>query len=270
MKWKDLTPIQKAAIPRFREKKDILIIAPTASGKTESVLIPVFDDILKNGLEPMSVLFVSPLKALINDTHQRIEFWCNQFDLSVTKWHGDVPSSSKASFVKKPTDILLITPESLEVILMNKSNKIKGAIFKNLKYIIVDEIHYFADSDRGTQLNSIINSRIKAYCNNDISRIGLSATVGNPETILNWLTSSGNSEVVADKNNRPFQYKVIYADDFKIIQVVKKYLDKKVVFFVHSRREAEKYYNLFKKHLKIKNIFIHHSSIHKDTREESG
>ena len=116
MNWKDLTPIQKATIPRFREKKDMLIIAPTASGKTESVLIPVFDDILKNMLEPMSVLFVSPLKALINDTHQRIEFWCNHFDLTVTKWHGDVTSSKKASFIKKPTDILLITPESLEVI----------------------------------------------------------------------------------------------------------------------------------------------------------
>lgn len=269
MKWKDLTPIQKATIPRFKEKKDMLVIAPTASGKTESVLIPVFDDILKNGLEPMSVLFVSPLKALINDTYLRIEFWCSQFDCTVTKWHGDVPSSKKASFVKKPTDILLITPESLEVILMNKSSEIKNRIFKNLKYIIIDEIHYFADSDRGTQLNSIINSRIKAYCNNDISRIGLSATVGNPETVLNWLTSSGNSEVVADKNSRPFQYKVIYADDFKIIQVIGKYLDKKVVFFVHSRREAEKYHNLLKKHLKIKNIFIHHSSIHKDTREKS-
>jgi ATP-dependent helicase Lhr and Lhr-like helicase len=269
MNWKDLTPIQKATIPRFREKKDILIIAPTASGKTESVLIPVFDDILKNMLEPMSVLFVSPLKALINDTHQRIEFWCNHFDLTVTKWHGDVSSSQKASFVKKPTDILLITPESLEVILMNKSSEIKNSIFKNLKYIIIDEIHYFADSDRGTQLNSILNSRIKAYCNNDISRIGLSATVGNPETVLKWLTFNENAEVVSDKNSRPFQYKVIYADDFKIVQVIGKYLDKKVVFFVHSRREAEKYHNLFKKHLKVKNIFIHHSSIHKDTREKS-
>ena len=269
MKWKDLTPIQKATIPRFRENKDMLVIAPTASGKTESVLIPVFDDILKNNLEPMSVLFISPLKALINDTHQRIEFWCSQFDLTATKWHGDVGASQKSSFIKKPTDILVITPESLEVILMNKSSEIKNSIFKNLKYIIIDEIHYFADSDRGTQLNSIINSRIKAYCNNDISRIGLSATVGNPETILNWLTSNENSEVVADKNSRPFQYKVSYADDFKIIQTVSKYLDKKVVFFVHSRKEAEKYHNLFKKHLKVKNIFIHHSSIHKDAREES-
>lgn len=269
MKWKDLTSIQKSTIPRFRENKDMLVIAPTASGKTESVLIPVFDDILKNNLEPMSVLFVSPLKALINDTYGRVEFWCNEFDLTVTEWHGDVSASQKLSFIKKPTDILLITPESLEVILMNKSDKIKNSIFKNLRYIIVDEIHYFADSDRGTQLNSIINSRIKAYCQNEVSRIGLSATVGNPETILNWLTSNPNSEVVADKNSRPFQYKVIYADDFKIIEVLKKYLDKKLVFFVHSRKEAEKYNNLFKKHLKIKNIFIHHSSIHKDAREES-
>lgn len=269
LKWKDLTPIQKVTIPHFREQKDILVIAPTASGKTESVFIPIFDDILKNSLKPMSVLYVSPLKALINDMHQRIEFWSDQFDLSVMKWHGDVSSSNKASFIKKPADILLITPESLEVILMNKSNDTKNAVFKNLKYVIVDEIHYFADSDRGIQLNSIINSRIKEYSNNNISKIGLSATVGNPETVLNWLTFNKNAEIVTDKSERKFQYKVIYGDDPKIYQVISKYLDKKILFFVHSRKEAEKYHNLFKKHLKIKNIFIHHSSIHKDSREES-
>lgn len=269
LKWKDLTSVQKATIPQFREEKDILVIAPTASGKTESVLIPVFDDILKNGLEPMSVLYVSPLKALINDMYQRIEFWCDQFDLSVMKWHGDVPSSNKASFIKKPTDILLITPESLEVILMNKSIETKNSIFKNLKYVIIDEIHYFAGSDRGIQLNSIINSRINAYSDNNISKIGLSATVGNPETVLNWLTSNENAEIITDKSERKFQYKVIYGDDPNVCKVINKYLDKKILFFVHSRKEAEKYHNLFKKHLKIKNLFIHHSSIHKDSREES-
>jgi len=269
LKWKDLTSIQKATIPHFREKKDILIIAPTASGKTESVFIPVFDDILKNELEPMSVLYVSHLKALINDMYQRIEFWCDQFDLSVMKWHGDVPSSNKASFIKKPTDILLITPESLEVILMNKSNDTKNAIFKNLKYVIIDEIHYFAGSDRGIQLNSIINSRIKAYSDDNFSKIGLSATVGNPETVLNWLTSSENAEIITDKSDRKLQYKVVYGDDPQICKVISNYLDKKLLFFVYSRKEAEKYHNLFKKHLKIKNLFIHHSSIHKDSREES-
>jgi len=269
LKWKDLTSIQKATILQFREEKDILIIAPTASGKTESVLIPVFDNILKNGLEPMSMLYVSPLKALINDMHQRIEFWCDQFDLSVMKWHGDVPSPNKVSFIKKPTDILLITPESLEVILMNKSIETKNAIFKNLRYVVIDEIHYFAGSDRGIQLNSIINSRIKTYSDNNASNIGLSATVGNPETVLNWLTSNENAEIITDKSERKFQYKVIYGDDPQILKIISKYLDKKLLFFVHSRKEAEKYHNLFKKHLKIKNLFIHHSSIHKDSREES-
>lgn len=269
MKWRDLNSIQKATIPEFNDEKDILIIAPTASGKTESVIIPVFDNILKNNLEPMSVLYVSPLKALINDMHQRIEFWCNYFGLSVMKWHGDVSISKKESFIKNPSDILLITPESLEVILMNKSTNTKKTIFNNLKYIIIDEIHYFADSDRGTQLNSIINSRIKPYTKNNIFKIGLSATIGNPNTVLKWLTSSERSTIITDNNERLFQYKIIYGDDSNICKVMNNYSDKKLLFFVHSRKEAEKYHNLFKKHLKIKNLFIHHSSIHKDIREES-
>ena len=158
--WEDLNEIQKKAIPSILDNKDTLILAPTASGKTEAALIPIFSEIINKQLEPVSVLYVAPLKALINDIHTRIESWGNYFGITAMKWHGDVGPSKRNKFIKNPTDFLAITPESLEVILMNKQSGIKEKIFKNLKYIIIDEIHYFADSDRGVQLNSILNRSI--------------------------------------------------------------------------------------------------------------
>jgi ATP-dependent Lhr-like helicase len=268
LKWKSLNPIQEQAIPVIKEKNDTLVIAPTASGKTEAVLIPIFDDIITNHLEPVSVIYVSPLKALINDMHERIENWCNHFNLEVTKWHGDVPGTKKKAFIKNPTDILLITPESLEVIFMNKSSEEKDRIFKNVKYVIVDEIHYFVESDRGTQFNSIIN-RMKAYFNDSVSIVGLSATVGNPETVSKWLNPDKPAKIVTDPSKRPFDYKVLCGSDTDICEVLGRYVGRKILIFVHSRKDAERYYNLLRKTLKIKNIYIHHSSIDRDEREES-
>ena len=266
--WGSLTSIQEQSIPVIKEGNDTLVISPTASGKTEAVLLPIFDDIIHNDLEPLSVIYVSPLKALINDMHDRIGQWCEYFNFSVMKWHGDVNASKKRSFLKNPTDFLLITPESLEVIFMNKSKEEKRKIFKNLKYIIVDEIHYFVESDRGTQLNSLLN-RISNYTNNSVVRVGLSATVGNPEKVLDWLKSSQKAEIVKDIAKRPVTFKVRCGLDTNICDILKNYANDKVLIFVHSRKDAERYYKILKKELKLRNIYVHHSSIDKEGREES-
>lgn len=266
--WKRLNPIQNNAIPYIKEKKDTLVIAPTASGKTEAVLLPIFDEIITNNLEPLSVIYVSPLKALINDMYFRIERWCENFNLEVTKWHGDVIPSKKHAFLKNPTDFLLITPESLEVIFMNKTYEEKARIFQNVKYIIVDEIHYFVESDRGTQLNSLLN-RIRKFSNHPLTTVGLSATVGNPELVSKWINHEKPAEIVQDPSKRPFQYKVLCGSELNICKVLSKYKHKKLLIFVHSRKDAEKYYNILKRELKLKNIYVHHSSIDRDRREES-
>lgn len=268
LKWKKLNPIQEKAIPVILDKKDTLVLAPTASGKTEAVLIPIFNEIISDNLEPLSVIYVSPLKALINDMYDRIEDWSDYFSLTATKWHGDVPGSKKSAFIKNPTDFLLITPESLEVILMNKSMEDKKNIFNNLRYIIVDEIHYFAESDRGTQLNSLLN-RINLYVDNPVIKVGLSATVGNPELVSRWLKPDEPAEIVSSSVSRSFQYKVLNGSEIEICKVLKKYVGKKILIFVRSRKDAELYYNLLKRELNIKNIYVHHSSIDKDRREES-
>lgn len=265
--WSDLNAIQKKAIPSVLSGKDTLILAPTASGKTEAALIPIFSEILNNHLEPVSVFYVSPLKALINDMHNRIEKWGNHFGLTATKWHGDVDKYQKDKFTKNPTDFLSTTPESLEVILMNRTSGEKERVFKNIKYILIDEIHYFADSDRGIQLNSLLN-RISKYTPN-ASIIGLSATVGNPELIAEWINPDEPASIIRDTSGRKLQYKVLNLPEKALSKVLEKYTDKKVLIFANSRRSAESSYYYLKKRIGMKNIFIHHGSVNKETREEN-
>lgn len=267
MGWRDLNAIQIKAIPNVLSHENTLILAPTASGKTEAALIPIFSEILNKHLEPCSVLYVSPLKALINDMHNRIEKWGNHFGLTATKWHGDVYKNKKDKFMKEPTDFLSTTPESLEVILMNRNSEEKERVFKNIKYILIDEIHYFAATDRGIQLNSILN-RISKYTP-DAAIIGLSATVGNPEIIAKWVSLDKPAKIVKDTGGRKLQYKVLNLSEEDLSKVLKKYMDKKVLIFANSRRVAELTYYKLKKEIDIKNIFIHHGSINKETREEN-
>ena len=265
--WKELNAIQNKAIPSVLSGKNTLILAPTASGKTEAALIPIFSEILNNHLEPVSVLYVSPLKALINDMHNRIEKWGNHFGLTATKWHGDVSKYQKDKFTKNPTDFLSTTPESLEVILMNRTSGEKEKVFKNIKYILIDEIHYFANSDRGVQLNSLLN-RISKYTPN-ASIIGLSATVGNPKLIAEWINPSKPAEIIQDAGGRKLQYKVLNLSETDLYKVLEQYIDKKVLIFANSRKTAEMSYYQIKKNINMKNIFIHHGSVNKETREEN-
>lgn len=265
--WSNLNAIQKKAIPHILDGEDTLILSPTASGKTEAALIPIFSDILDNNLEPVSVLYISPLKALINDMHGRISKWCNHFKLTCFKWHGDVLKYEKDKFIKNPTDFLLITPESLEVILMNRTKTQKQKIFENIKYIIIDEIHYFAASDRGVQLNSLLN-RISKYTSN-ASTIGLSATVGNPDLIADWINLNKPTAIVKDTGGRKLQYKILNLENNLLYKVLERYHDMKVLVFANSRRLVESSYYLVKSKSDFKNIYIHHGSISKHTRQSN-
>lgn len=270
LKWKDFTEIQKKTIPYVLNGEDVLVIGPTASGKTESVLIPVFNNIKEENLEPMSVLYISPLKALINDMYNRINKWGEYFNISCTKWHGDVSKYKKDKFIKEPTDFLLITPESLEVILFNKSFEKKKRIFKNIKYVIIDEVHYFVESERGTQLNSLL-SRISQYCKNEFIRLGLSATVGNPEYVASWLNHKKQVTCTSMTSNSQLYYKLLLANEQTIQHNLKDSIinKEKTLFFAKSRLFSEGYYWWLKNNLNYKNLFIHHSSIDKSIKEEN-
>ena len=265
--WTDLTEIQKETIPVILNNKNSLIIAPTASGKTEAALIPIYNNLITKSLDATSVLYIAPLKALINDMDKRLHSWNKYFGLSATKWHGDVSISMKNKYLKKPTDILLTTPESLEVMLINKSEGQKKKIFGNIKYVIIDEIHYFIESERGIQLNSLLK-RLTEYTDGFI-KIGLSATVGNPEVVSKWIDYKNPVKVIKTSAKPVIKYKTQFYDKkMEIAENLKPYSNKKLLLFCKSRQSVEENNTLLKDKLDT-NIYLHHSSINKDLREEN-
>ena len=174
--WAALRDAQEAAIPLIvKADRDVIVAAATAAGKTEAAFFPALTHLVQNQ-ESGLIVYISPLKALINDQFGRLEKLCEQLDVPVWPWHGDISSSVKTRFHKKPCGVLLITPESLEATLCNRGSSV-AAIFKGTTFFVVDELHAFIGSERGKQLQSLMH-RIQIAVNRNIPRIGLSATLG--------------------------------------------------------------------------------------------
>ena len=178
--WHDLHPIQKLAIgPILEHKDDVIISASTAAGKTEAAFLPVLTYIRRNQehLSGVQVLYISPLKALINDQARRLADMAESLGIKITPWHGDVAVNKKANLLKNPAGIVLITPESLESLLINQSTIFKKA-FKDLSYIVIDEFHALMGAERGYQLQSQLH-RIENLIQKVPVRIAISATFSN-------------------------------------------------------------------------------------------
>jgi ATP-dependent Lhr-like helicase len=187
--WTELRDAQEAAIePIMAAKADVIIAAATASGKTEAAFLPVCstlvtqDAVASGGVR---VLYVSPLKALINDQYDRLDQLCEHLGVPVHRWHGDVPGSKKAKLLKDPGGILLITPESLEAIFVIHGPKV-AALLGQLRYVVVDELHAFMGTERGAQLQSLLH-RVELALRRRIPRIALSATLGNMTVAAEFL-----------------------------------------------------------------------------------
>src|SRR5690625_5094379 len=192
LEWRSLTPIQEMTIPEVIAGKNLILLAPTAGGKTEAAFFPILHNIHTEGLDGLSVIYVSPIKALLNNQEERLNKLSSFVYREVFKWQGDVASGEKGKYFKNPSSVLMITPESLEAMLMNKKIN-KNELFKNVRAVVIDEIHSFAEGERGVHLMAVLE-RIQEYSNHDIQRIGLSATVGNPEQIIEWLQGSSRRE----------------------------------------------------------------------------
>ncbi|REK10065.1 MAG: ATP-dependent helicase [Acidobacteria bacterium] len=186
--WRSLRPLQEVAAQPLLAGRSGLLLAPTAGGKTEAAMLPVFSRMLEEDWRGLSVLYVCPLRALLNNLHPRLESFGRLVGRRVGIWHGDVTSGKRSQILRDPPDVLLTTPESLEVMLVSKRSEPRR-LFRNVRTLVVDEIHAFAGDDRGWHLLSVLE-RIERMSQHDIQRIGLSATVGNPETLLDWLTAS--------------------------------------------------------------------------------
>jgi ATP-dependent Lhr-like helicase len=192
--WTELRDIQESSIPLILEGvHDVIIASATASGKTEATFFPILTRLLAQQERKASAIYVSPLKALINDQWRRLEQLCDLLEIHVIPWHGDISEARKKRFLKEPYGCLLITPESLEGLLIRYGHSL-ASIFNMLRYIVVDELHAFIDTERGKQLQSLMN-RMEVSLARRIPRIGLSATLGEMQLAAEFLRPGGGHSV---------------------------------------------------------------------------
>ena len=192
--WSTLRPTQLAAIAPIHAGFHCLLLAPTAGGKTEAAAIPMLSRMLTEAWPGTSVLYVCPIKALLNNLEHRLSHYAGLVGRRVEVWHGDISQSRKQRALREAPDILLTTPESIEAMLISVRID-RPTWFGNLRAVIVDELHAFAADDRGWHLRSVLQ-RLDRYLERPLQRIGLSATVSNPCELLAWFAPSGNRTVV--------------------------------------------------------------------------
>ncbi|GAB4085050.1 DEAD/DEAH box helicase [Myceligenerans cantabricum] len=183
--WPSLRPLQTAAVEPVRSGADCVLIAPTAGGKTEAAVFPLLTSMVQGQWSGLSVLYVTPLRALLNNLYPRLTTYGGWLGRRVGLWHGDVGDTERKRILAEPPDILLTTPESLEAMLVSRRVEHDG-LFAGLHAIVVDELHSFAASDRGWHLLGVL-ARLERLAGLPVQRVGLSATVGNPEQIGRWL-----------------------------------------------------------------------------------
>lgn len=193
--WQMLRGVQNAAGNAiFNTDNHVLLTASTASGKTESAFFPILTLLDENPSQSVGVLYIAPLKALINDQFLRLNELCEDAGIPVTKWHGDASQSAKRKLLKHPAGIVQITPESLESLLINKHMEIPS-LFGDLRFIVVDEIHSLLRGDRGLQTFALIE-RLCAVAGCNPRRIGLSATIGDPEAAGAFLAAGSDRSTI--------------------------------------------------------------------------
>jgi ATP-dependent Lhr-like helicase len=189
--WTALRDVQERAIdPILSGDRDVIIAAATAGGKTEAAFLPVCSKLIADPPASIGALYISPLKALINDQFNRLDLLCDRLEIPVHRWHGDVSSSAKRQVLSEPAGILLITPESLEAQFVLRGTLI-AKLFANLQYVVVDELHSFIGAERGKQLQSLLN-RLEFVLRRRVPRIALSATLGDMDLAAGFLRPGGS------------------------------------------------------------------------------
>ena len=200
--WESLRSIQVAAADAiFNTDDNVLLTASTASGKTEAAFFPILTEFWENPPISVGAIYIGPLKALINDQFYRLNDLCAEADIPIWHWHGDVAASHKAKMIKRPSGILQITPESLEALLMHKHNAV-ARVFCDLRYVVIDEVHSLLRGDRGGQTLCLIE-RLSRMAGVNPRRIGLSATIGDPERTGAFLAAGTGRGCVIPRFDEP-------------------------------------------------------------------
>lgn len=281
--WENLNPMQIKAIEKVGEgRKNLLFTAGTAMGKTEAAFMPAISETYRHPVNSVAILYISPLKALINDQFRRIEEMLLGTHIKLTKWHGDSETSKKNKLLYEPNGILQTTPESLEAMLCRHPENV-NILFSSTKYIIIDELHYFMTSQRGLQLQAILE-RIQRLTKNIPLRFGLSATIQNTDQALAFLNAGSNriGEVIDnEEEKRSYQVSVTVTAAKENAGIPEKYIEKlfaesygkRALLFTNSRRECEVLIAEIKKiaaeHELPDVYYVHHGSISKEIRENT-
>ncbi len=298
--WTALRDIQEEAIPPvLKGERDLIVAAPTASGKTEAAFLPICsrlaDDPPEQGL---GALYISPLKALINDQQQRLEPLCEAAGIPVGSWHGDIASSRKRRIREHPDGVLLITPESIEGIFVNHGTS-AHRFFGGLQFVVIDELHAFIGSERGRQLQSLLH-RIELAARHRVPRIGLSATLGDMRVAAGFLRPDNADDVTviessqdgrtlkvqlrgylatppraetADLEEQPSLEDLAAGDQLEISDHVYKHTrGHDNLVFANSRGQVEEYADLLRRHCERERVpnefWPHHGNLAKSIRED--
>ncbi len=270
--WPDLRPLQREAIEPVRRGDDCLLLAPTAGGKTEAAMFPLLSEMATSNWTGMSVLYVTPLRALLNNLHPRLTGYASWVGRTVGLWHGDTTAGERRRILAEPPDILLTTPESLEAMLVS-TNVEHRVLFAHLRVVVVDELHAFAGDDRGWHLLSVLE-RLQHLSGRRLQRVGLTATVGNPDELLSWLQGSdvsGRRSVIAPVADAPTPPEIVidYVGSVRNAATVVASLHhgEKRLVFSDSRAQAEEMATA----LRANGVttFVSHSSLSADERRIS-
>ncbi len=265
--WRDLRPVQELAIEVILDGCNTVVLAPTAGGKTEAAIFPLLSRILTEEPPPVAVLYVCPIRALLNNQEERLQGYARMVGLDAFKWHGDVSDSRRQRFRESPAHVLMTTPESLEVMMISARTDAR-ALFRGLSAVIVDEVHAFAGDDRGAHLASLLE-RLRPFCGRDLQRIGLSATVGNPLVIGEWMQGSSERRFQLVDPPRPpakRDLRIEFCEDVAeassgIARIAR---GRKSLVFVESRAKAERVAHALGG--SSVEVFIHHSSVSRSDR----
>lgn len=297
-RWDELRPLQVDAIEAILGSEDhVILAAATASGKTEAVFLPVLSKIVSAPVDSIQALYISPLKALINDQFRRLEDLCQYADIPVHRWHGDVNASEKRNLRKEPSGVLLITPESLESQFINYDRDIPR-MYAFLRFIVIDELHAFLDGVRGMHLQSLL-ARLRIARDGNPRFFGLSATIGDfePAKVFICPTDTASVRVIEDpsqqkdlrvglkayydgeeKNDQSEDAKV--PDDPKMglwaiaSDVAKRFKTESNLIFCNSRRQTELLADKINQIARTENwprnpFMLHHGSLSRELREDT-
>ncbi len=247
-----------------------LVIAPTAGGKTEAAVLPAISRLLTENWKGTSILYLCPLKALLNNLHQRLETYFGMVGYEVGLWHGDVSPGDRKKIESNKPACLLTTPESLEVMMISSRRELRELLI-NVRMVIIDEIHAFAGDDRGLHLLAVIE-RVQRLAGREFQRIGLSATVGNPDSLIDWLAGHchGNRRVVSvEAASVAAEVCVDYVGSLENAAYVISRLHEgeKRLVFCDSRRRVEELAVMLREH--GVSTFVSHSSLSAEQRREA-